>query len=139
MNIENRFVLVAVCLTFIAGAFGCRRAEQPRPPVEAPAASAGPKVSKIVFVGKEHACDCTRKAVDASWAALQKALGPTAKLPIEKMYVDTEAARVEAYRSQKPIMALPAIYFVDGKGAVLDQLQGEVNETQVQPILDKLQ
>lgn len=139
MNIDSRCVLLAVCFAFIAGALGCRRAEQASPPVEAPAASASPKLSKIVFVGKEHACDCTRKAVDASFAALQKALGPTAKLPIEKMYVDTEAARVEPYRSQKPIMALPAIYFVDGKGTVLDQLQGEVNETQVQPILSKLQ
>jgi hypothetical protein len=139
MNIDKRCVLIAVCFASVAGAASCRRPEPPRPSATAPAAAAAPKLSKIVFVGKEHACDCTRKAVDASWTALQKALGPTAKLPIEKMYVDTEAARVEAYRSQKPIMALPAIYFVDGQGTVLDQLQGEVNETQVQPILSKLQ
>jgi hypothetical protein len=139
MNIDKRCVLIAICFASVAGASGCRRPEPPKQPATAPAAAATPKLSKIVFVGKEHACDCTRKAVDASWTALQKALGPAAKLPIEKMYVDTEAARVEAYRSQKPIMALPAIYFVDGQGTVLDQLQGEVNETQVGPILSKLQ
>lgn len=140
MNTKNRCVLIAVCFAFIASApAGCRRPEQTKSSVEAPPPSPVPKLSKIVFVGKEHACDCTRKAVDASWTALQKALGTPAKLPIEKMYVDTEAARVEPYRSQKPIMALPAIYFVDGKGTVLDQLQGEINEAQVQPVLGKLQ
>jgi hypothetical protein len=53
------------------------------------------------------------------------------------MHVDTESARVEPYRAQKPIMALPAIYFVDGRGSVLDMVQGEVAEAQIQPILEK--
>lgn len=140
MNINRRPLLLIVCLGFLAGApANCRRPEQPKPVAQAPATSTAPKLSKIVFVGKEHACDCTRKAVDGGWTALQRALGTPAKVPIEKMFVDTEAARVEPYRSQQPIMALPAIYFVDGKGAVLDLLQGEVSETQVQPILSKLQ
>jgi hypothetical protein len=94
-----------------------------------------PKATRIVFVGKEHACDCTRKALDAGWAALQKALGTPAKLPIERLQVDTEGEKVEPYRTQKPIMALPAIYFVDGKGAVLELLQGEVSAEQVESAL----
>ncbi len=71
------------------------------------------KVTRVVFVGKEHACDCTRKTVDAGWAALQKALGTPAKLPTERLLVDTQGPKVEPYRNQKPIMALPAIYFLD--------------------------
>jgi hypothetical protein len=100
-------------------------------------APAVPKATKIVFVGKEHACDCTRKALDAGWAALHKALGTPAKLPVERLQVDTEGAKVEPYRNQKPIMALPAIYFVDGKDTVLELLQGEVTAEQVSGVLKR--
>jgi len=41
------------------------------------------------------------------------------------------------YRKQEPMMALPAIYFVDGKDAVLKLLQGEVSETQIAAALAK--
>jgi hypothetical protein len=89
------------------------------------------KAAKIVFVGKEKACECTRKKVDAGWAALQEALGTPAKVPVEQLKVDTESDKVEPYRKQKPMMALPAIYFVDAKGAVLELLQGEVTAQQI--------
>ncbi len=94
-------------------------------------------MTKIVFVGKEHPCDCTRKSIDAGWAAVQTALGTPAKLPVERLQVDTEGAKVEPYRKQKAIMALPAIYFVDGKNAVLELLQGEVTAEQVGTILNR--
>jgi uncharacterized protein len=57
---------------------------------------------------------------------------------VERMHVDTEAAKVAPYRSQKAIMAMPAIYFVGAQEAVLDMLQGEVTEAQIQPILSTL-
>lgn len=140
MNTHRRLLLVAACLGFFAASGACRRPEQTNPAAAAKAAPApAVKLSKVVFVGKEHACDCTRRAVDASWAALEAALGTPARVPVEKMHVDTEAARVEPYRIQRPIMALPVIYFVDGKGAVLDVLQGEVTDAQIQPVLGKLQ
>jgi hypothetical protein len=103
----------------------------------AAASPAAAKVTKIVFVGKEHACDCTRKTVDGGWAALQKALGTPAKLPVERLQIDTEAAKVAPYREQKPMMALPAIYFLDGKGAVTELLQGEVTLEQIGHALGK--
>lgn len=95
------------------------------------AAATATKVTKIVFVGKEHACNCTRKAIDAGWAALQKALGTPAKLPVERLQIDTEGEKVVPYRSQRPVMALPGIYFLDGKGTVLGLLQGEVTAEQI--------
>ena len=101
------------------------------------ASPAATKVTKIVFVGKQNACDCTRKTVDAGWAALGQALGAPAKLPVERLQIDTQAAEVEPYRKQKPFMALPAMYFVDGKDAVVDLLQGEVTEAQVAAILKR--
>jgi len=66
---------------------------------------------------------------------LQKALGTSSKLPVERLQVDTEADKVAPYRQQKPIMALPAIYFVDGKNAVIELLQGEVTAEQVAALL----
>lgn len=85
-----------------------------------------PKVARIVFVGKEHACDCTRKTVDAGSTGLRQALGTPAKIPVERLQLDTQAGKVAPYQQQQPMMALPAIYFVDGKDMVLDVLQGEI-------------
>jgi hypothetical protein len=95
------------------------------------AAVAESKIAKIVFVGKQNACDCTRKRVEGSWAALQNALGTPAKLPVERLQVDTNGAQVEPLRQQKAMMALPAIYFVDDKATVLELLQGEVTDAQI--------
>jgi len=99
--------------------------------------STAAKVIKIVFVGKENACECTRKRVDAAWAELQKALGTPAKLPVELVQIDTERSKVEPYMQQKPIMALPAIYFLDGKNVVVELLQGEVTEAQITAVLKR--
>ena len=73
--------------------------------------------------------------VDDSWAALQKALGTPAKVPVERLQIDTDGAQVEPYKQQKAMMALPAIYFVDGEAKVLELLQGEVTAEQVQKVL----
>jgi hypothetical protein len=89
------------------------------------------KAARIVFVGKEHACDCTRKKVDTALAALQSVLGTPPKIPVEMLKVDTEEEKVEPYRKQRPMMAIPAIYFVDAKGSVLDLLQGEITAEQI--------
>ena len=95
------------------------------------------KVLRIVFVGKEHACDCTRKKMDTALAALQKVLGTPPKIPFEMLKVDTEEEKVEPYRKQKPMVAIPAIYFVDGKNRVVDLLQGEVTAEQIGHALGK--
>jgi hypothetical protein len=135
-NLALSCLAVAVLATWP----GCHRS-QAQPSASAPAttkAAPAKTLTKIVFVDKEHACDCTRKAVDAGWAALQKALETPNKLPVQRFHVDTQAAQVDPYRSQKAIMAMPAIYFVDEKESVLDMLQGEVTEAQIQPVLSAL-
>lgn len=93
------------------------------------------QVVRIVFVGKEHACDCTRKKVDTALAALQQVLGNPYKIPVEMLKVDMEEDKVLPYRKQKPMMAVPAIYFVDAKGSVIDMLQGEITEEQIARIV----
>jgi len=135
---RNRIARPFLAIAVLATSLGCHRSQaQPAVPAASPAAPTK-KLAKIVFVGKEHACDCTRKSVDAGWAALQKALGTPTSIAVERIQVDTETAKVEPYRSQKAIMALPAIYFVGAQDSVLDMLQGEVTEAQIQTILSSL-
>ncbi len=127
-------------LALSSALMGCERSQAASPGsagATARAATAQQKATKIVFVGKQNACECTKKSIDASWAALQKALGTPAKLPVQELKVDTQADKVEPYRKQKPVMALPAIYFVDGKDAVIELLQGEVSEAQIEAVLKR--
>jgi hypothetical protein len=91
-------------------------------------------VAQIVFIGKENACQCTRAAIDASWAALQQALAG-ANIPIEKLAIDTQVDRVAPYREMQAVFALPAIYFLDASGAFINQLQGEVTAAAIRAIL----
>ncbi len=93
------------------------------------------KVARIVFVGKHNACACTRKAIDASWKALQAALGNKSRFPIEELKIDVDGAKVDGYRSKRAFVALPAIYFLDGAERVKELLQGEVTEAQVRAVL----
>ena len=137
-------IFLGLTLCFSLAAVGCDRSQAASSANSTATTSAAEavsanqsasKVTRVVFVGKEHACDCTRKTVDAGWAALQKALGTSAKLPVERLQIDTEGSKVEPYRKQKPIMALPAIYFLDGKDVVLELLQGEVTAEQILGVL----
>jgi hypothetical protein len=92
---------------------------------------ASAKITRVVFVGKEHPCECTKKRLDTGWAALEEALGTPPKVPVEQLKVDTEPEKVEPYQKQKPTMTLPALYFVDGKDSVVELLQGEVTREQI--------
>jgi hypothetical protein len=137
---KHTLLHVAGLVLFAAAAVAsvdCRRSPPSQAFVDASPRASASKLSKIVFVGKEHACECTRKSVDTGWTTLQKTLGSQSTIPVERIQVDTESARVEPYRAQKPIMALPAVYFIDAKGSVLDMVQGEVTEAQIQPILKR--
>jgi hypothetical protein len=88
-------------------------------------------VSKLVFVVKEQACDCTRKKIDAAEAAIQQVLGDPSRLPVETLKADTQPEQVEPYRQQKPMMAIPAIYLVDANGSAIELLQGEITTEQL--------
>lgn len=127
-------------IALLALATGCQhketssRSESVAEPVQTAAPASG--VKKIVFVGMKNACDCTRRRIANSWSALQNALGTPAGISLERLQVDEDVAKVETYQKQKPIMVIPAIYFVDGHGRVLKLLQGEVNEQQLLAVLE---
>ncbi len=95
------------------------------------------KAARIVFVGKEHACDCTRKKVDTALSGLAQILGEPPSIPIEMLKADTQQEKVEPFRQQRPMLAIPAIYFVDAKGSVLDMLQGEITADQIRHALGR--
>jgi hypothetical protein len=94
------------------------------------------KVNRIVFIGKAHPCDCTRKKQDTATAALDKLLGVPPRIPIESIQIDAEPTRAEPYRKIRPMMAVPALYFLDGQGGLIDLLQGEISEAQIAQLLD---
>jgi hypothetical protein len=135
----------ALALLVTVGLPACSRPAGPPPgsrtgatvtaaaPSSAPAAEVA--VARIVFVGKEHACDCTRKAIDASWQALEAALGLQNRIPVERLHSDTQEDKVVPYRAKKPFLALPAIYLLDGTDSLIEMLQGEITEAQLRPHL----
>jgi len=125
---------------------GCSSSGKPGPaapapaPVAAPAVAtaptATPPVAKIVFIDKERACECTQKAIDASWTALQAAL-QGASVPVERIHMDTQEAFAEGYKAKRPMMAVPGLYFLADDGAVLELLQGEVTTDKIRATLGR--
>lgn len=100
------------------------------------ASSPGAKVARIVFVDQVECCDCTRKRIDGSWAALQKALeGRSPAVPIERVPQDRESDKAESFRMMNPYMVVPAVYLLDGGGALVAQLQGEITVEQFKKAL----
>lgn len=100
------------------------------PPTESKA-----KVVRIVFVGKKHACDCTRKSIEAGRKALQAALGKQSRYRLEELAVDVDGEKVDELRKKRALTALPAIYFLDGAGELRERLQGDITEAQIRAVL----
>lgn len=92
------------------------------------------QVTHLVFIDKQNACNCTRARVAKGWDALQSALGGRATPSVERLYVDTQPEQVQKYRQMRPMMAVPALYFLNASDALVDQLQGEFTTQQIQAI-----
>jgi hypothetical protein len=130
-----RVVVLTLGLTLMVGR-GALAAEAPAS--EKPAAApAGGKLAKIVFVGKKNACPCLRADIEAGWKELQRAVGKPAKVPVERLDLDLDWAAVDSLRLKAPFKALPAVYCLDGTGAVLELLEGEVTEAKVVAVLGR--
>ncbi|MGC4067174.1 MAG: hypothetical protein QM784_21545 [Polyangiaceae bacterium] len=141
----NHRISLLVVLAVVYATSGCNESKASSAPVAsstaavlaaAPtAARASAKTERVVFVDKEHACKCTQKRVDDSWAALQTALGNKASAMVERLHADTQENQVAPYAAMKAMVALPALYFLDAKGGFVDLLQGEVTKEQIQAVL----
>jgi glutathione S-transferase len=97
--------------------------------------SAQSKVARIVFIDQEKACECTMNKIQASWTALQAALGPNSSLDVERIHRDTQEEQAEEYRLLRPMVTVPGIYLLDDSGAIVELLQGEVTQEQVRNAL----
>lgn len=130
-----------LCLTFIGGLLvassGCSEKSAAATPEtnnaqkQGNAQAASTKVARIVFVDKEGACACTRERADTSWKELQAALGKDSKLPVERLYLDTQPEKVEPYFKQAKLMVVPGVYLLTADNKLVELLQGEVTQDQL--------
>ena len=108
------------------------------PPGEVEGAAAAGRdanVALIVFVGQDQACKCTRERIEKSWSVLQTALAGGPEVEVKRIQWDVDEEEAKKYESMKPVMALPAIYFLDDEGSLIELLQGEVEDHQVSALL----
>jgi hypothetical protein len=93
------------------------------------------KVARIVFVDLEKCCACTRKRIDAAWKALTAVVGFPPVPDVERIHMDTQAAKAAPYKKQRAVMVPPAIYFYDKGNKLVEFLQGEVSEAKIRSVL----
>ncbi|MBI5533293.1 MAG: hypothetical protein HY898_11290 [Deltaproteobacteria bacterium] len=132
-----RAILPGVLLLALAG---CSRTvdatPSPSSSTASPAAStARPTVARIAFVDQEEACECTRKRINESWAALQAAMKQSREVPVQRIHRDTQPVDVAPLSAKRAFIAVPAIFLLDGSGEVIDMLQGEVTDKELIPAL----
>jgi hypothetical protein len=96
-----------------------------------------PKVAKIVFVDQENACECTKKRIEASWAALQAALGPGSSIAVERIHLDMDPDRAGLYTQLEALMVPPGLYLLDNHERITKLLQGEVKTEQIKAALEE--
>jgi len=121
MTTRNQIFARWVVLLAVLGCASCQKSAGS----SASAAASDAKVTRIVFIDKKDACDCTRKRADDSWASLAEALGDGAKIPVERIYIDTEEDRAAPFLALQKLMVIPGIYFLDDNGNLVAMLQGE--------------
>jgi hypothetical protein len=96
--------------------------------------AAGP-VAKVVFIGQREACECTRKRIDGTWAALEQALESHSEIQVEKLEQDVQQEAADRYDELKPMMVAPGVYLLDADGKLVELLQGELTATKLERAL----
>jgi hypothetical protein len=106
-------------------------------PGKAPGEAPSAKVTRIVFLDQQEACDCTIARQKKSWDALQEAIAPLAEKPtVEVVHLDTQADEAQLYLDLKPVMVMPGIYLFDRNQELVEALQGELTAAQIAPVLE---
>lgn len=141
--VRSRDWALSCALLVVSGVLvsGCGNAPAGTPPAVksgAAVASTAPALAKIVFVDQEECCNCTRDRIDATWKAIMDAVGEPPVVPVERIHSDTQPELAAEYTTFKPIMVMPAVYFVGADGSVLEMLQGELRAVQIIQTMTKL-
>ncbi|HPB51527.1 MAG TPA: hypothetical protein PLY68_09940 [Myxococcota bacterium] len=130
-------VLTAFVLLSVMVGCGARGGAAGPSSVAAAPASASP-LARIVLVDEEECCNCTRDRINATASALTEALGQPPAFPVERLHKDTQPEMVATYSTFRPIMVIPAVYFLDANDAILDMLQGELKPEQITAVINRL-
>lgn len=96
------------------------------------------KLGRIVFLTTSKGCDCTMNRCKKGEEAVKAATSGHPSVPeVERLdyAVDIEASR--ALLKKHPAMALPVVYLFDGKGELLEKLEGEFGEDRLSNALKK--
>lgn len=133
---DVRIGLAAAALGLLALCGACSRGDA----APSPSASAGPgaaspgarsAVQSIAFVDQQEACECTRKRIDDTWAALQAAMKQSREVPVQRIHRDTQPNDVAPLLAKRKLVAVPAVYLLDGTGEVIDLMQGELTDKEL--------
>ena len=115
-------------------AVGCSDGKDAAPQV--PEARPGAGVAKVVVLEQGECCECTRARQETTWENLQAALERVEEKPdVDVIHFDAEPEAAQPYRDMKPVVVSPALYFLDGDGALVDTLQGEQSVEAVAALL----
>lgn len=120
-------------------ALGCGDGQSSVPP--GPPASGGAtdrqgaKVAKIVFVGQQTACECTRKRIDTSWEALSAVLADHREIEVERIALDVDEQRYNELDDLRSLLIAPGIYCFGADGKLIEMLQGEVEEYKIAELI----
>lgn len=102
---------------------------------QVPPPDAKPVVARIVFVDQAECCQCTRDRIDKSWDALKVATADRQDIQVDRVERTADQEQIAAYTAFRPIMVIPAMYFVAADNAVIEVLQGEIRPEQIRNLL----
>ena len=111
-----------------------------KPSATAPAEKASDgesRVARVVFIGQENACECTKKRIADTWPVLEKVLAKREDISVKRLQIDVDEEEAERYDEMKSVMVAPGIYFMDKDDKLVEMLQGEVKEDQIIAALGK--
>ena len=130
MRLTVSLALVATVLVVGCNSPG-QAAPAPGGSSTASAAQTTGAVARIVFVGQHEACDCTKNRIATTWKALETALADRKDLPVERLELDVDAAKVDPYEQLQALMTAPGLYLLDDNGKLVKMLQGELTVAQI--------
>ena len=91
-------------------------------------------VSKVLFLDLTDPCKCTKARQEKTWTELQQAVKGT-DIELERVHWDGDNDRAEAFAEERPFSVIPALYFLDAKGNLIDMLQGEITKQQFETMI----
>jgi hypothetical protein len=108
---------------------------EPAGAATATAEAARAPVAKVVFIGQQESCDCTRARIDGTWAALQEVIEGGVTVPVERIRMDTQHDQAAPYIAMQALMVAPGLYLLDADGQLIEMLQGELTAEQIERAL----